>query len=130
MRSLEHLEQCALIRWADLQLFNGIRIGERLFAIPNGGARHPAVAGKLKAEGVRRGTLDLMLRIPVHPYHGMFIEMKARGGRLTVEQREFIETAKADGYHAVCCVGFDDARVAIERYLGLAGRVYLNGGTH
>lgn len=98
-----------------------------LHAIPNGGQRHPAVAAKLKAEGVTPGIPDLMLTIPVSPYHGLFIEMKARGGRLTESQREQIERLRARGYHAVCCVGFDEARVAIERYLGLAGRVYLNG---
>ena len=47
--------------------------------------------------------------------------------KLTDAQREHIERLRARGYHAVCCVGFDEARVAIERYLGLAGRVYLNG---
>jgi hypothetical protein len=116
-----------LVNWAKWQRFNGQPIIDDLHAIPNGGARHPAVAGKLKAEGVKRGIPDLMLTIPVPPYHGLFIEMKARGGRLTEEQREQIARLQARGYHAVCCVGFDDARIAIERYLGMAGRVYLNG---
>lgn len=127
MRSLEHNEQVALIGWARCQRFNGTPIADDLHAIPNGGQRHPAVAAKLKAEGVTPGIPDLMLTIPVSPYHGMFIEMKSRGGRLTEPQREHIERLRARGYHAVCCVGFDEARVAIERYLGLAGRVYLNG---
>lgn len=130
MRSLEHGEQVALVGWARCQRFNGTPISDDLHAIPNGGQRNPAVAAKLKAEGVTPGIPDLMLTIPVAPYHGMFIEMKSRGGRLTDAQREHIERLRARGYHAVCCVGFDEARVAIERYLGLAGRVYLNGSAH
>ena len=123
----EHAEQVALMDWAQYQRFNGARISDDLFAIPNGGHRHPAVAAKLKAEGVTAGIPDLMLTIPVHPYHGLFIELKARGGRLTDSQRAHLERLRDRGYHAVCCVGFDEARIAIERYLGLAGRVYLNG---
>ena len=80
MRSLEHNEQVALIGWARCQRFNGTPIADDLHAIPNGGQRHPAVAAKLKAEGVTPGIPDLMLTIPVAPYHGMFIEMKSRGG--------------------------------------------------
>lgn len=126
-RHIEHLEQTQLLAWARYQRFNGTPIADDLHAIPNGGQRHPAVAAKLKAEGVTSGIPDLMLTIPVPPYHGLFIELKARGGRLTDNQRDHIERLRARGYHAVCCVGFDEARVAIERYLGLAGRVYLNG---
>jgi hypothetical protein len=123
----EHEEQKALIEWAKYQRFNGTPIRDDLHCIPNGGQRHPAVAAKMKAEGVTAGIPDLMLTIPVAPYHGLFIELKARGGRLTEKQREHIERLRERGYHAVCCVGFDEARIAIERYLGLAGRVYLNG---
>lgn len=121
MRDLEHREQCALIEWARYQRFNGTPISDDLHAIPNGGQRHPAVAGKLKAEGVKAGIPDLMLTIAVPPYHGLFIEMKAIDGRLTESQREQIERLSARGYRAVCCMGFDEARIAIERYLGLAG---------
>lgn len=127
MRSLEHAEQVALIGWARCQRINGRPITDFLAAIPNGGARHPAVAAKLKAEGVKSGVSDLFLAYPVAPYCGMWLELKARGGRLTDAQREWIETMRSVGYFAICCVGFDEARVAIERYLGLAGRVYLNG---
>jgi len=127
MSRTEHAEQVALMEWARYQRFNGTPIRDDLHAIPNGGQRHPAVAVKMKAEGVTAGIPDFMLTIPVAPYHGLFIELKARGGRLTDTQRAHLERLRDRGYHAVCCVGFDEARIAIERYLGLAGRVYLNG---
>lgn len=127
MSRTEHHEQVALIQWADYQRFNGEPIGDDLFAIPNGGARHPAVAAKLKAEGVRAGMPDLMLAIPINPYAGLFIELKARGGRLTEKQRKRLERLQERGYKAVCCVGYDAAKAEIERYLALSGRLYLNG---
>jgi hypothetical protein len=123
----EHEEQKALIEWADYQRFNGEPIGDDLFAIPNGGARHPAVAAKLKAEGVRAGMPDLMLAIPVAQFHGLFIEMKAVGGSLQPNQRKRLERLQERGYKAVCCVGYDAAKAEIERYLALSGRLYLNG---
>jgi len=126
-RHIEHLEQTQLLAWARYQRFNGTPIADDLHAIPNGARTSMSVAKRLKAEGLRAGIPDLMLTIPVAPYHGLFIELKAKGGRLTDTQREQIERLRARGYHAVCCVGFDEARIAIERYLSLAGRVYLNG---
>jgi hypothetical protein len=50
----EHDHQAAFFTWASYQRFPGI---ELLHAIPNGGARHKAVAGKLKAEGVKTGGM-------------------------------------------------------------------------
>lgn len=127
MRDLEHKEQCALIQWADYQRFNGEPIGNYLAAIPNANKRHPAVGAKMKAEGLRAGFPDLILAIPVAQFHGLFIELKAVGGTLRPNQREWLERLQGMGYRAVCCVGFDAAKAEIERYLSLAGRLYLNG---
>lgn len=127
MKDLEHQEQVAVVEWADYQRWNGKRIGDYLAAIPNGGHRHPAVAGKLKAEGVRRGFPDLILAIPITPYHGLFIEMKARGGRPSVEQKCWISLLREQGYQAVVAVGADQAIAEIQHYLTGGGRVYVNG---
>lgn len=126
----EHAEQVALVRWASLQHINGRPIGDYLASIPNGGKRGRFEAYRLKQAGVKAGVSDLVLAYPVAPYHGMWLEMKARGGRLSETQRDWLELMRSVGYHAVCCVGFDEARIAIERYLGLAGRVYLTNGAH
>lgn len=128
MASPEHDEQVALIEWAGMQRINGRPIVDFLAAIPNGGKRNSFEAYRLKRAGVKAGVSDLILAYPVAHYHGMWIEMKARdNGRLTPEQRDWIDLMQSVGYHAGCYRGFDEARVAIERYLALAGRVYLNG---
>jgi hypothetical protein len=62
-----------------------------LFAIPNGGARHKAIAGKLRAEGVRAGVPDICLPVPRGEYHGLFIELKRpKGGHVSEEQEAWI----------------------------------------
>lgn len=114
MNKSEHAEQTATCEWFHLQYkeYRG-----SFFAIPNGGARHPAVAVKLRSEGVMRGVFDLFLMVPKHPYHGLFIEMKAKGGSMSKHQKLFMQRAQAMGFKAVVCFGFDEARAAISEYL-------------
>lgn len=115
-RELEHHEQVALFKWAKSE---ERRIPELalLFAIPNGGQRHPAVAAKLKAEGVKRGVPDTCLPVARGTFHGLWIELKAEGGKATDAQSEWIKALNAQGYYACVCVGWESAKTTIEVYL-------------
>lgn len=117
----EHQHQANLIKWFDLWAPNQYK--EKLFAIPNGGQRHPAVAKKLKAEGVRSGVPDLMLPIPSGSFHGLFIELKAEGGRATESQKKWCLFLGESGYFCKICHGFDEARSTIEMYLNEPNRI-------
>jgi hypothetical protein len=86
---------------------------------PERGARHIAVAGKLRAEGVKRGVPDLCLPVPQGAFHGLFVELKTETGRATPEQRQWIETLRRLGYRAEICHGWDAAREVISSYLGM-----------
>ena len=67
----EHEEQREYVRW-----FRQAYPEVRIMAIPNGGARSPATASRLKAEGVSPGVPDLFV-----PAWGLWVEMKrAKGG--------------------------------------------------
>lgn len=110
----EHQEQCDVCEWFHLQY---PQYRKHLFAIPNGGQRHPAVAAKLKAEGVIAGVSDLFLMVARPGCAGMWIEMKAKGGRLTAEQKSFQERAQMQGFEAITCYGFEQAKEAIAEYL-------------
>lgn len=116
----EHTEQVAVIQWAELSLGRYPEL-ELLHAIPNGGHRRPGVAGKLRAEGVRRGVPDLCLPVARGGAHGLYIEMKAPGGRERPEQRWWRERLCEQGYRSVVCVGADEAICALVAYL--AGRL-------
>ena len=108
----EHNEQIRLIAWAK-------SMDLPLFAIPNGGLRNRLVAAKMKREGVRAGIPDLFLPCASRGAHGLFIEMKReKGGRTSAAQKEWIARLRDAGYAVEVCRGFDEARKAIERYLG------------
>ena len=63
------------------------------------------------------GVSDLFLMIPKDGWHGLFIEMKVKGGKLSDSQKEFMGLATLMGYQAVVCYGFESAKDAITEYL-------------
>lgn len=116
MRDFEHQEQVALFQWIAL---NEERIPElkNLYAIPNGGHRHKAVAAKMRAEGVKAGVPDMMMAFPCSGFNGLFIELKAGKNRTTASQNEWIARLQQAGYCAVVCYGWEAARKEILDYL-------------
>lgn len=110
----EHQEQVAVVEWFDLQ-YPDLR--GRLFAVPNGGHRHPAVGAKLKAEGVRSGVPDLWLPVPRHGFSGLVIELKAGRGRVTPEQDDWLNFLAGHGFAALLCRGSEAAIRTIRDYL-------------
>lgn len=97
----------------------------KLYAVPNGGQRNPIVAAKLKAQGVRAGVLDISLDVARHGFHGLRIEMKRpanvalghTAGRLSKEQEQRFSDLTQDGYRAVVCYGWEQARDVLVEYL-------------
>jgi hypothetical protein len=112
----EHAEQAALMRWAALQSRRYPAL-EMLFAIPNGGRRDAVTGARLKAEGVKAGVPDIFLPWPAGGWHGLFIELKAQGGRPTQAQRWWIERLQEAGYMAEVCYGWEEAAEVLAAYL-------------
>lgn len=117
-RTSEHQEQVALMQWATLSLGRWPELA-LLHAIPNGGWRHPAIGAALKAEGVKPGVPDLDLPVSRGGFHGLRIELKAKGGNLSTPQREWIAWLRAEGYRVDVCVGWEAARDVIVAYLSM-----------
>lgn len=115
---LEHDEQVEVIRWFRAMADRFNVEPEMLFAIPNGGLRHPATAKRLVDEGVVAGVADLFLAVPTTAAFGLWIEMKRqRGGSQKPEQKLFEQRMRARGYEYVLCRGAAAAIEAIEQYL-------------
>jgi hypothetical protein len=109
----EYAEQVILVNWFRRQYPN-----ELLFAIPNGGSRHPYEAANLKRAGVTAGIPDLMLACARNGYHGMFIEMKrVKGGKVSVTQIEIAIALQEKGYLTVVAEGADKAKMYVENYM-------------
>lgn len=107
-------------------VFDTLRLNESqhpelsaIFAIPNGGHRHAAVAGKLKAEGVKRGVSDICIPIPSGGFHGAYIEMKVKPNKVTPEQSAFLNFVSSQGYATRIAWSADDALSFIGDYLNL-----------
>jgi hypothetical protein len=104
----EHIEQSLLVQWFRRSYPNVL-----IFAIPNGGARSRATAGKLKVEGVVPGIPDLFV-----PEWKLWIEMKrTKGGIVSPEQLGMIEYLQSVGYCAIVGKGAEDAKAQILEFL-------------
>lgn len=115
----EHEEQVALMRLVEMHKGRWPELG-MLYAIPNGGDRHPAVGRKLRAEGQKKGVPDLCLPVPRDGYHGLYVELKRqKGGQVSAEQKAWIKALQGQGYMAAVCKGAADAWSLIHDYLGL-----------
>jgi hypothetical protein len=114
----EAQEQEALFRWAAYAAGKWPQL-RLLFHVPNGGTRHPAEAAHMKAQGVKPGVPDICLPVPVGRFAALYIELKRKkGGRVSEDQRGWIEALNRAGNRAVVCRGWDEAREEIVRYLG------------
>lgn len=99
----EHRIQVALMDYLAIAL----RPELEARAIPNGEKRHIRVASRLKAEGVRRGTPDIFICLPDSRI--AWLEMKAKGGTLTPEQKAFRDKVTALGHPFCCAKSIDEA---------------------
>jgi hypothetical protein len=106
----------ALMTWAKA---NERRLPELalLCHIPNGGLRSIREAGRFKRMGVRPGYPDYVLDVPRGVFHGLRIELKAEGGKVSAVQKEWLAALNKQGYCAVVAVGWTAASNMIEAYL-------------
>ncbi len=109
----ESKEQIKVIQWAKRQRKTCPNI-RWLHAIPNGGARHIAVATKLKLEGVESGVLDLFLPVYSQRWkkNGLYIEMKSGKNKLSKTQEEFKYFVITQGFATAVCYNSEEAIAA------------------
>lgn len=104
---LETPLQIAAASYLDLALPEPLRA----LHIPNGELRHPAVAGKLKAMGVKEGAADLLI-LGFHPF--IWIELKSAKGRLTQAQKDWRDWCRSIGAPWFLCRSLEDIAEALE----------------
>jgi hypothetical protein len=88
--------------------------GAVIFAVGNGGKRHPKVAKAMKEEGVTAGVPDIFA---IHFGQTYFLEMKKpKGGRVSKEQK--VMMVRLVGAGAICAVaaGLDEAIKQLEAW--------------
>ena len=118
MTNSESEEQQTLFQWAEYMIHAYPQLA-LMYHVPNGGARSAGTAGRLKAEGVKSGVPDICLPAPSGVYHGMYIELKVKPNRPTLEQKWWLEQLSNAGYFTCVCYGWEEASLTIEKYLSL-----------
>lgn len=86
---------------------------------------HPANEGRRTVQhtmallrmGMKPGVPDIVLPVARGKYHGLYIELKAKGGRLSPDQREWQLSLLEEGYCAAVCYGFEQAKQTIDWYM-------------
>lgn len=94
---------------------------KKLLHIANERRTSPQAGAMLKAMGVQPYVSDLFLAVPIRPFGGYWIELKAPGKNITSEQAGFLAEMRALGYAAAW---FDDWKKAWDSILDyLAGKL-------
>lgn len=115
-KSREDTEQEKVVTYCDLRQIT-------IFHPANGGKRNASEAAHLKRLGVKAGVPDLVIPVARGGYHGLFIEMKVKPNKPTENQKQWIELLNNNGYLAVVCYGFEEAKKVIDEYMeGKHGR--------
>ena len=133
----EHSEQCALVQWA---AYASAEIPELcwLHSSLNGARLTPGQAGRQSAAGMVAGVADLFLPVAFRNtrrngepgYHGLYIELKVRGGKQSLEQKAFEAFVVEQGYRYVLAWSWHEAAAAVLDHLGATDeqRARLIGG--
>ncbi len=87
--------------------------------IPNEGKRSYSYARRLQRLGMRKGASDLFIAYPAGLYHGAWIELKRRGGKLSEFQRAFLMDMESQGYFSAACYSIEEAMKQITWYFEL-----------
>jgi hypothetical protein len=109
--------QEALVLYMQLQ-YKGVR-----FCASLGGQyqKYHSQRKKAVATGYVKGFPDIQITesriVNGIRYYGLFIELKADKGRLTKEQKRWIDDLNDRGYYARCCKGLESAMNLLDLYL-------------
>ncbi|MDR5867283.1 VRR-NUC domain-containing protein [Halomonas koreensis] len=118
----EGQEQAVLIRWLLGEKMRGTAVGElydATYHVPNGGYRLGKEAGRMKAQGVKAGVSDLVIRQARGGWHGLYLEFKAappRDAALADSQHEWLDDSEYEGYCPALARGFEEAQAVLREY--------------
>jgi len=112
----EHLEQSrffAVLRRME-PAYPGLR---GAFAIPNGFLDTKSKRIRAWQEGVVSGVPDVFIPWPHKGFHGLFLEFKKPGGRVTKAQEEYLALMASRGYKAEVVFGLRQALKVLKEYI-------------
>jgi hypothetical protein len=118
MKHAEYQIQCALVTWCDSVALHYPDVALYVATDP-AGQRTPQAGARRKRMGVRAGVPDLFWPVARGDCHGLWIELKAPGGRPTPAQLHWLDVLGRQGYGARLCVGLREAVDVVSAYFGV-----------
>lgn len=119
-RQTETALQMAVVRWARANAEKWPALAY-MYHCANEGKTDPREAGKRKSMGVLAGVADLTLPARCGDFGGLYLELKnGKAGRLSPEQRDFLQWAASQGYKTAVAYSFDEAVEILTDYLEAA----------
>ena len=118
MKHEESNIQQAFIQWCELHKHKYPELGF-MHHSPNGGRRSAKEGARFKREGVKAGFPDLLLAVARNEFHGLFIEVKTKKGRLTASQEKWKKFLIKEGYSHNICRTIDECINITKRYLNI-----------
>jgi hypothetical protein len=117
--SKEHNHQTLVKLWCRIQALENpsLECLAWLHAVPNAAKRSGKLGAEMVDEGLESGVPDLFLDEPRGVFHGLRIEMKRKGGRVSDTQELWLKHLMEKGYFAIVCTGWIEARETILWYL-------------
>ena len=119
----ETREQKEVISWWDVAASSYGLDPRHLIHVPNGGKRRKVEAAILKGMGVRAGAPDLVLLVPkmvtgTAEFRGaLMIEMKSKDGRISSEQRDYLDLLSRAGFATAVAWSSEEAIRYVINYL-------------
>ena len=87
------------------------------FAIPNGFLDSKSKRIRAWEEGILSGVPDVFIPWPSKGHHGLFLEFKAQGGRVTKAQEDFLNLVRPSCYTAKLVFGLREGHQSLKAYL-------------
>lgn len=112
----EHGHAAALMCWVAQNIKQYPEL-KWLTHIGHGGKLDKITAGRMKAEGLKRGVPDYLLLVRRGNYSALWIELKKLEGKLSHEQVLWLNQARECGHFATVCYCWEEAREMIIWYL-------------
>ena len=116
---LERDDQMLLFEWLEYASIQHPELN-LAYHIANGGRRDVREARNLRLQGVKAGVPDICIPVAKGRYSALYVELKRlKGGRVSEEQRAWIDALNRVGNLAVVAHGFEEAKNVIVDYLKL-----------
>lgn len=112
----EDAEQAQIIYWCANMSIAHPELA-LIYHVPNEGKRSKAAAANMQRIGLKSGVPDLCLPVAKGKYHGLYIELKRVGGRVTETQVDWLLALSKQGYAVCVCYGAEQAIDVISAYI-------------